>query len=71
MKEERLVLQNPEVPERPVKPAPPSNPVAAMQARKFDPTRNQFYESRFRPETFRKTFLPQVLDNISFQEQQI
>jgi hypothetical protein len=42
MKEERLVLQNPEVAERIVekKPPPPTNPMAAMQARKFDPTKS-------------------------------
>jgi hypothetical protein len=42
MKEERLVLQNPEATERIVqqKPPPQVNPLAAMQARKFDPTRS-------------------------------
>ena len=39
MKEERLVLQNPDavVPEKVVPKAPP-NPMAQMQGRKFDPT---------------------------------
>lgn len=41
MKDERLVLQNPDVPaEAIVKKAAPSNPMAAMQARKFDPTKS-------------------------------
>jgi len=42
MKEERLVLQNPEVAEKVIqqKPAAPTNPLAAMQARKFDPTKS-------------------------------
>ena len=41
MKEERLVLQNPEATDRVVqKPPPPANPMAAMQARKFDPTKS-------------------------------
>ncbi len=41
MKEERLVLQNPEATDRIVQKAPaPVNPLAAMQARKFDPTKS-------------------------------
>jgi hypothetical protein len=40
MKEERLVLQNPETTERAVKPGPQAHPAAVMQARKFDPTRS-------------------------------
>jgi hypothetical protein len=40
MKEERLVLQNPEATERLVQKAAPVNPLAAMQARKFDPTKS-------------------------------
>lgn len=39
MKEERLVLQNPEATDRLVQKAP-VNPMAAMQARKFDPTKS-------------------------------
>jgi hypothetical protein len=43
MKEERLTLQNPEVMDRIEKKAPPPaqvNPMAQMQARKFDPTKS-------------------------------
>jgi len=41
MKEERLVLQNPEATDRQiVQKAPAPNPVAQMQARKFDPTKS-------------------------------
>lgn len=42
MKEERLILQNPEVSDRITQkvPPPPVNPLAAMQARKFDPTKS-------------------------------
>lgn len=40
MKEERLVLQNPEATERLVQKAPQVNPLAAMQGRKFDPTKS-------------------------------
>jgi hypothetical protein len=42
MKEERLTMQNPEVMERIEKAAPPGgvNPMAAQQARNFDPTKS-------------------------------
>ena len=41
MKEERLTMQNPEVMERIEKAAPPGvNPMAAQQARNFDPAKS-------------------------------
>lgn len=46
MKEERLVMQNPDLAERinkamPEKPPKSDNPLAAMQARQFDPSKSQ------------------------------